>query len=99
MGIPRLTVLLRREGWLINRKQVHRPDKEEGLERKRRRCSRTGGWPWGGKLNPETLNPSPAQPPCLRSMRSAYGAASSCSRSIRGLIVSANFPLISEMKQ
>lgn len=31
-GYTRLTVLLRREGWLINRKRVYRLYKEEGLE-------------------------------------------------------------------
>ena len=30
-GYRRITVLLRREGWLVNRKRVHRIYREEGL--------------------------------------------------------------------
>jgi putative transposase len=30
-GYPRIHVLLRREGWLINRRRVHRVYREEGL--------------------------------------------------------------------
>lgn len=36
-GYTRLTVLLRREGWLINRKKVYRLYKEEGLELRTKR--------------------------------------------------------------
>lgn len=45
-GCPRITKLLRREGWKVNKKRVHRIWKEEGLSLprrrpKRRRCGRT----------------------------------------------------------
>jgi putative transposase len=66
-GYNRLTVLLLREGWLINRKQVYRLDTEEGLERKRRSGPETAS---------STPKPFPVTPQGLRSMRTAYGAAS-----------------------
>jgi len=45
-GCPRITYLLRREGWEVNKKRVHRIWKAEGLSLpqrrpKRRRCGRT----------------------------------------------------------
>jgi putative transposase len=39
-GYPRLHVLLRREGWVVNRKRVYRLYREEGLTLKRRRPTR-----------------------------------------------------------
>jgi putative transposase len=39
-GYPRLHVLLRREGWVVNRGRVYRLCREEGLTLKRRRPTR-----------------------------------------------------------
>ena len=41
-GYRRLTVLLRREGWTVNHKRVHRLYREEGLPVRRRRRKRIG---------------------------------------------------------
>ena len=48
-GYRRITVLLRREGWKINRKRVYRLWRQEGLKvpkrvRKRRRLGKCGQW-------------------------------------------------------
>jgi len=47
-GYRRITVLLRREGWRINRKRVHRIWKSEGLGLPRRRPKRRRMGPTGG---------------------------------------------------
>ena len=39
-GYPRLTVLLRREGWHVNKKRVYRLYREEGLVLRRKRPKR-----------------------------------------------------------
>jgi len=49
-GFRRILALLRREGWRVNKKRVHRLWKEEGLQRKRkpkkkRACGPTAGLP------------------------------------------------------
>lgn len=49
-GFRRILILLRREGWRVNKKRVHRLWKEEGLQRKRkakkrRACGPTEGVP------------------------------------------------------
>jgi putative transposase len=41
-GCLRIHILLRREGWLVNRKRVHRLYKEEGLQVRVRRRKKTG---------------------------------------------------------
>jgi len=41
-GYRRLTVLLRREGWTVNHKRVHRLYREEGLQVRRRKRKRIG---------------------------------------------------------
>lgn len=42
-GCPRITAILRREGWQVNRKRVHRFWKEEGLQIKRKPKKRRRG--------------------------------------------------------
>ena len=41
-GYLRLHVMLRREGWVVNRKRVHRIYREEGLTRAAHASSKTG---------------------------------------------------------
>jgi len=50
-GYRRITALLRREGWRINRKRVHRIWKSEGLGLPRRRPKRRRMGPTGGIVN------------------------------------------------
>ena len=45
-GYRRVAVLLRREGWKVNRKRVHRIWKSEGLGLPRRRPKRRGWAQW-----------------------------------------------------
>lgn len=47
-GYRRIFVLLRREGWRVNRKRVHRLWKEEGLQRRRKRKRARGCGPSQG---------------------------------------------------
>jgi len=49
-GFRRILAMLRREGWRVNKKRVHRLWKQEGLQRKRKRkrkraCGPTEGLP------------------------------------------------------
>ena len=50
-GYRRVTVLLRREGWKVNRKRVHRIWKSEGLGLQRRRPKRRRVGPVGEIVN------------------------------------------------
>lgn len=47
-GCRRIAVMLKREGWRVNRKRVHRLWKEEGLQRKRKRKPRRACGPSDG---------------------------------------------------
>jgi len=42
-GCPRITVMVHREGWQVNKKRVHRIWKEEGLQIRRKAKKRRGG--------------------------------------------------------
>ncbi len=70
-GYRRLHVLLRREGWVVNHKRVHRPYAEEGLSIRTRLPRRKQAWRYReGRPGAEAANEvwaelpkvSPAQP-------------------------------------
>jgi putative transposase len=85
-GMPRLYVLLRREGWIVNHKRVYRLYKEEGLDLRTKKRKKQVSQPRGVQ--------APAEAPRERWSMDFMSDALACGRRFRVLTLVDHFKLM-----